>query len=153
MRILLSDPCSDLALVLAPILALILALFLLWQPNKEGKDVEKTTRLVVERGIAEALSRTRAWLCTGGHTGGLGTRLAGLAVRYACRELQLQELVCVGVVDFDDVRQQTNRASLHVVSPGCARMRPCAHPCGTLLATRPSDASAAAPRFRVWAHG
>ena len=69
--------------------------------------VKKTSRLALQRGIAEALQRTHAWVCTAGHTDGLGTRTAGLAIRYARRELN-ESPVCVGVVNIDDVRQASN---------------------------------------------
>lgn len=69
------------------------------------KELPKGVRLALQRGIAEAVRRTHAWLCTGGHTDALGTRIAGLAVQYARRELNLAAPTCVGIVDIDAVRQ------------------------------------------------
>jgi hypothetical protein len=68
-------------------------------------ELPKGVRLALQRGIAEAVRRTGAWLCTGGHTEALGTRIAGLAVQYARRELNLASPTCVGIVDMDALRQ------------------------------------------------
>lgn len=69
------------------------------------KELPKGVRLALQRGIAEAVRRTHAWLCTGGHTDAAGTRIAGLAVQYARRELNMASPTCVGIVDIDAVRQ------------------------------------------------
>jgi hypothetical protein len=64
-------------------------------------------RLALQRGLGEAVYRSQAWLVTGGRAEDAGTRAAGLAARYARRDLHMDDgPTCVGVVDLDALRHR-----------------------------------------------
>lgn len=68
--------------------------------------IDEAKALVLRRGLAEAVDRTKAWILTDGNRRTLSTRLAGRAVHYHLLEFESNDPpVCIGFCEYDQISQ------------------------------------------------
>lgn len=90
------------------------------------KAFTKSMRIALQRGIAECIVKTQAWVITSGHNSNIAATIAGQALRYARRELDADNdaFTCIGVIATERLDQERRLAELRNGSTYKYRSRP-----------------------------